>query len=96
MATMKFTKAKEVSPFTLQEILVYLAVSGVFDEVELPDWATGGTQFEEVFKALEALGNASDGGPGIPAGFDEWFTAYCAGKKVPHPSEITDDEEDDE
>lgn len=93
---MRFRNGKEVSPFTLQEILVYLAVSGVFDEVEVPDWATGNTMVEEVMQALQALGAASDGGPGIPAGFDEWFTAYCAGKKVPHPSEITGDEEDDE
>ena len=93
---MQFRNGKQVSPFTLQEILVYLAVSGVFDDVEVPDWATGNTMVEEVMLALQELGNASDGGPGIPAGFDEWFTAYCAGKEVPAPSEITGDEDDDE
>jgi hypothetical protein len=92
---MKFSKGK-VSIHTLQEVLVYLATQGTFNNVEVPDWATGGTMVEEVMEALRTLGDATDGQEGIPAGFDEWFTDYCRGDDVCDPDSIEAEEEDDD
>lgn len=93
---MKFSQ-KEVTPFTLREILVALACQGAFDECSVPYWAEGGTKFAEVWEALQALGRQCDDDDGsIPDGFDDWFDAYCRGHEVCEPSEIGSDEDDDE
>jgi len=84
---MKFSRG-QVSPYTMQEILVYLATQGAFESYDVPDWATGGTMVEEVMGALRELGSATSGDEGIPAGFDAWFSQYVAGAEVCEPSEI--------
>lgn len=85
---MKFSKGK-VPESTLQELLVALACQGAFNRAFVPDWATGGTMFEEVFEALRELGDACDQeGGGIPEGFDEWFTLYCRGDNLCEPEDI--------
>lgn len=96
MMTMKYKHDKEVSPFTLREILVYLATQGAFDSYDIPSWGSGGTSFEEVWNALSRLGSANDQGDtdGVPEGFDQWFADYCAGKKVMDPEDIAESNED--
>ncbi len=87
---MKFSRG-QVSPYTMQEILVYLATQGVFDAYEVPHWATGGTMVEEVMVALRKLGAAASGDGGGPAGFDAWFNQYVAGVEVCEPNRIESD-----
>jgi len=93
---------QEVSKFTLQELLVYFASQGVFDDVEIPDWATGGTQFEEVFHALCELGDGDwlekyEGYyDGVPGDAEEWFSRYCQGQVVPSRDDGRDKEEQDD
>ena len=96
---------QEVSKFTLEELLVYLASQGVFDDVEVPDWATGGTMFEEVFHALRALGDGDwlesyqGYDDGVPGDAETWFSRYCRGHVVPFHGDKSDkvegDDEDD-
>ncbi len=93
---------QEVSKFTLEEMLVYLASQGVFDGVDLPDWATGGTMFEEVFHALRSLGDGDwlqdyqGYDDGVPGDAENWFSRYCRGQVVPFHGDRPDKESGDD
>ena len=98
---MKFKDPKGVSPHTLREILVYIATKGGLDRLNVPDWATGGTMFEQVWEALEALGSshlaeAQEGTDGVLEEADKWFSQFCAGKEVPDPNDVELYDEEDE
>jgi len=82
---------------TCRELLVYAASKGALKNLEVPDWATGGTNFEEMLNALKTLGKGEwledfkGYGQGLPEDGDRWFREWCAGRKVPSPSDDPDD-----
>lgn len=92
---------------TAFELLSHLAINGYLDYVDVPEWAEGGTSFEEMLLTLqEQLGS---GGHWLPKIYDSdienaahsWFSDWAYGKEVltaqegrtlPNPD---DDDEDD-
>lgn len=95
--SLQFDKEKaENTNFTKSEILVYLATLGVFDKIPLPDWAEGTLMFEPTWNALKMLGDGEwlekfGYNEGTSANCDEWFRQFCAGVKVPTPSDKPSD-----
>lgn len=95
-------KAKDgfVSNTTLRELLVYAASQGALSGLKVPDWATGGTDFEKVLEALQILGRGTwledfgGYGDGMPTDGDSWFRKYCMGHEVPTPDDDPGDSDD--
>lgn len=80
---MRFSDEKNgVNTFTLQEILVYLACQGAFNNYQFPGWAKRGSDTEQVWLALQHLGRSKSNEESGGEGFDEWFANYCLGLEV--------------
>ena len=87
-------KATHIPPFpSAVELLSFLQISGYLDGVAVPDWATGGTSFEELMQALEYLGDGEwlDGAYpdyGHIEAADRWLSIFLDGRMVPNKEDV--------
>lgn len=77
---------------TVAELLAYAQVNGMLYDLELPDWATGGTNVERLYEALQYLGNGAwlEGvylGLGAQESADQWLLDLLQNKPVPTKEE---------
>lgn len=89
---MPLTITSKIDPlYTVSQLLSYLQLEGHLDNLEVPDWATGGTTVEELIEALRLLGNGEwlqeYKGGGVLEAADDWIMDLLKGKPVVTPDE---------
>lgn len=90
---MPITRASKNDPIsTVAEFLSFLQVEGHLDDIDIPDWATGGTSVEELMVALQHIGDgewlADHEGSGVLESADGWIRDFLLGRAVPLPADV--------